>query len=113
MCEVNYKKINNVIVIKLKGELVSQDCQKLKKDLNEYITLDKYFVFDLKDLSMIDSSGLGYIIHTLKTVTPQSGDVRISNLNGQPKVIFEITRVDSIFKQFNTQDEAVQSFKDI
>ena len=113
MCNANYKKINNVIVIKLEGELISQDCKKLKKYLQEYISLDKYFVFDLKDLSMIDSSGLGYIIHTLKTVSPQNGDVRISNLTGQPKVIFEITRVDSIFKQFDTQDDAVQSYSGI
>jgi len=113
MCNANYKKINNVIVIKLQGELISQDCIKLREDLKQYISLDKYFVFDLEDLTMIDSSGLGYIIHTLKVVTPQNGDVRISNLSGQPKVIFEITRVDSIFKQFDNQDEAVQSYSDI
>lgn len=113
MCNVNYKRIQNVIVIKLEGELMSQDCQKLKEDLKQYISIDKYLVFDLEDLSMIDSSGLGYIIHTLKTVSPQNGDVRISNLCGQPKVIFEITRVDSIFKQFDTQKDAVLSYNKI
>ena len=113
MCNANYKKIDNVVVIKLKGELISQDCKKLKDDLKQYISIDKYFVFDLEDLSMIDSSGLGYIIHTLKTVSPQNGDVRISNLCGQPKVIFEITRVNSIFKQYDTQDDAVQSYSSI
>ena len=111
MCSADYKTTGNIVIVTLKGELTVQSIKKIKDDFKKYLYSNRYFIFDLNDLNMIDSSGLGYIINCLKAVTPKGGDIKILNLNTQPKIIFEITRVDSIFKIYTNQSEAIKSFK--
>lgn len=111
MLSVEYKNEENIMIVKLEGELMLENVEKLKSEFNEYITTYKYFLFDFKDVTMIDSSGLGYIVYCLKKLREIDGDVKIENLVNQAKLIFEITRVNSILDIYDNEADAIKSFK--
>ena len=68
-------------------------------------------VFDLRDLTLIDSSGVGAIVSLFKRVRMLGGDVKIACLANQPKEIFRLLRLDRAFDLFDTVDEAKTKFK--
>ena len=74
---------------------------------------NRHLVIDLKDVTFIDSSGLGALVSALKTLkrTSGSGDVRLARL--QPPVIslLEIIRLNRVFTSYPTVEQAIQSFQ--
>lgn len=111
MFEANYENKGNILVVSLKGELMLEDVSNLKREFFEYESTYKYFLFDFTEVTMIDSSGLGYIVFCLKKLREKDGDVKIHNLLDQAKVIFEITRVNSIIDIYENESDAINSFK--
>jgi anti-sigma B factor antagonist len=113
MVHVSYENKENVLLVQLNGELMIEDVEQLKQDFNEYLNSHKYFLFDFKNVSMIDSSGLGYIVYCLKKAREMEGDIKIENLEDQAKLIFEITRVNSILDIYDNETDAINSFKSL
>lgn len=113
MLHVDYENRDNVVVIRLDGELMLENVEQLKIDFNNYKNSYKYFLFDFKNVSMIDSSGLGYIVYCLKKLKDVEGTVKIAHLEDQAKLIFEITRVNSILDIYDSEANALNSFKDL
>ena len=70
-----------------------------------------HLVVDLAKLKLIDSSGVGAIVCLLKRVRVQNGDVKISNLGGQPYEIFKLLRLDRAFDIHDSVDSAVERFQ--
>lgn len=111
MLHVNYENKENILVVQLDGELMIENVEQLKVEFNEHKNSHKYFLFDFKNVSMIDSSGLGYIVYCLKKARELDGDIKIENLVNQAKLIFEITRVNSILDIYDNETDAINSFK--
>lgn len=66
-------------------------------------------VLDLRQVSFLDSSGLGLLIALLKRVAQRGGDLKLAGLQGGVRVVFEITRTSKVFAIFDTVEEAVRS----
>ena len=73
----------------------------------------RQLVVDLKDVTFIDSSGLGALVSALKTLKrgSGSGDVRLARV--QPPVIslLEIIRLNRVFTSYPSVEQAVQSYQ--
>lgn len=113
MLQVNYENRDSVVVVRLEGELMLESVEQLKVEFNEHMSSHKYFLFDFKGVTMIDSSGLGYIVYCLKRVKETRGAIKIAHLVDQAKLIFEITRVNSILDIYDDEINALNSFKDL
>ena len=81
---------------------------RLKKDVEEGW---RYIIVDLKNNTFMDSTFLGSLIITLKTVAKLGGDLRIAGVRGDTKAIFEFTGTSRVFKMFKNREAAVNSFK--
>jgi len=113
MIKVKYENRENIMIVKLEGELMLEDVNKLKSEFNEFRSSHKYFIFDFENVSMIDSSGLGFIVYCLKSLREKDGDIKIHNLKNQAKLIFEITRVNSILDIFESEELAIESINNM
>jgi anti-sigma B factor antagonist len=73
----------------------------------------RHLIVDLKDVTFIDSSGLGALVSALKTLKrgSEAGDVRLARV--QPPVIslLEIIRLNRVFTSFPNVEQAIQSFQ--
>lgn len=110
MFTVNYENKDRVVVVKLSGELLLDEVTQLKNSFNEYKNSYDKFLLDFDDVTMIDSSGLGYVVYCLKELKKVDGQLRIASLKDQAKVVFEVTRVDSILDICDSYEDAMNSF---
>ena len=111
MFSINYENREHITIVRFKGSLTSDNIKLIKNDLISNNKNSKNYIFDFKKLEVIDSAGLSYIINCLKITMKNNTQIKILNLINQPKIVFEITRVDSLFETYNDEREALNSFK--
>ncbi len=70
----------------------------------------KIFI-DLKNVQYIDSSGIGVFINSAKLIRKQAGDIVLANVSEEVRNIFRVINLDEFIKIYNTDVEAINSFR--
>ena len=63
----------------------------------------KALLVDLKDITFVDSSGLGVLVGCLKKARAAGCDMYVCSINDQIRMLFELTSMDRVFKIFDDQ----------
>lgn len=85
-------------VIVANGEIDAYSAPILKeKLLRETIKKDHEVIVDLKNVSYMDSTGLGVFISGLKSAKEHESNLTLMNLQTRVRRLFRITNLDSIF----------------
>ena len=73
---------------------------------------NRKLVVDLREIDFIDSSGLGAFVSALKHIKQSdvSGDIRLANVHPSVAAVLEIIRLNRVFFQAPTVEDAVASF---
>ena len=66
---------------------------------------------DLKSVEYIDSSGIGVFINSAKLIRKQKGDVVLANVSDEVRNIFKVINLDEFIKIYNSEVEAINSFR--
>lgn len=67
-------------------------------------------LINLKDVTTIDSSGVGELVSAFTTATNRGGKLKLVNLPAKVNDILQITQLITVFEVFENEDEAVRSF---
>lgn len=112
MMNFNVSERYNCVVIEFKGNVMGgPDAVKLNEKLHELIEEDKTnIVADLGKVKFMNSSGLGMLIGGLTTMRKAGGDLRIANASNKIESLLVITKLITVFKNFRTLEEAVESY---
>lgn len=110
----NVSERYNCVVIEFKGKVMGgPDAVKLNEKLHELIEKDQAnIVVDLGKVNFMNSSGLGMLIGGLTTMRKAGGDLRLANATDKIESLLVMTKLISVFKNFKSLDEAVESFSD-
>ncbi len=101
-------KQDGVTVVDVEGQLIVGNRQELKqKVLEELEGGDRKFVIDFADTGYIDSSGLGVLVSLSKKIREQGGELRLSSLNEDLRTLFELTKLDTLFRIADSKEEAL------
>src|SRR3977135_2189279 len=104
------RKQGDVVVVDVEGQLIVGNRQELKqKVLDELEKGEKKFLIDFSQTGYIDSSGLGVLVSLSKKIREQGGELRLANLNDDLRTLFELTKLDTLFKIADTRDKALAS----
>jgi len=103
-------KKNVVAVISLYGRLDALNSQHLQNEVKELLPQTSRIVFDCTGLDFMDSSGLGAVVTSLRKTEEAGGGIRLAGLSPKAKMVFEITRAETLFTSYTTVDDAVASF---
>jgi len=71
----------------------------------------KKIIINLKDLDFIDSSGIGILINTAKLIRSKNGEFVMCNSSPDIKNVFKIINLQNFIKVYNTEHEAIDSFR--
>lgn len=69
-------------------------------------------VLNLKNVSFIDSSGLGAILGRYRYLNKNGGKVLLVSLKPQVKKIFKMAGMLKIMESYNNEDEAMKGFNE-
>lgn len=111
MLEINRTDQEAVTILTLRGHLDALNAPSLKRETEELVGQKRtQVVFDMSQLELIDSSGVGAIVSLFKQVRTRHGDVKIASLHGQPREIFKLLRLDRAFDLSDNVGLAVSRF---
>ena len=68
-------------------------------------------IFNLEQVSYVDSAGLGALVSAYTTVTREGGSLKLVNVTKRLQDLLSITKLLTVFETFDSEDEALRSFK--
>lgn len=97
-------------VVQLKGRLDAASILDQKKELVQKIAGDDTsVVINLREVTFIDSTGLGFLVAVNKELQRQGHKLVFCELSDQARLLFELTRLNLVFDLFDTQPAAVDA----
>ena len=100
------------IVIEFKGNVMGGPVAvNLNEKLHELIDSGKInIVVDLAKVKFMNSSGLGMLIGGLTTMRKSGGDLRLANATDKIQSLLVVTKLITVFKNFDSIEKAVESY---
>lgn len=68
-------------------------------------------LIDFKEVTFMDSSGLGALVLSLKTVRSANAKLFLCSINDQIKMLFELTSMDRVFEIVGSREEFAEKIK--
>lgn len=104
----------NAVVVSLKGNVMGgPDGSKLHDTLHRLKEEGKKnVVVDLSRVKFMNSSGLGMLISGLTTMRNAGGDLRLAHVADRIQSLLVITKLITVFKHYDSVDEAVKSYEE-
>ena len=95
--KAEYEMKNDEIIVRLKGELDEYGAGQIKDEIDGIISSRpaRSFVFDLRDVPFVDSTGLGFLLGRYKKLRAKHAELVVKNVNPQVDKVFKTSGVYS------------------
>ena len=101
-----------VVIVHCAGRLVYGDETAAFRDRIKSIQLGtNKIIVNLEAVDYIDSGGLGTLVGVLASTRLQGGEVKLVRPTPRVVDLLRRTRLDKIFKSYDSDDEAVAAFR--
>ncbi len=109
--KITSENLDDVTLLVLSGRLDALSEGGLKDEVNGLVEGGRINIaVNMEDVNFIDSSGLGALISSLRTARDSGGDLRVCSLTEQVSMVFQVMRLNKVFKIFDTKEDALRSF---
>lgn len=93
------RRRDDTLVVDGEPQIIIANRQELKQRVLEELERgERNFLIDFTQTAYIDSSGLGVLVSLMKRIRERGGDLRVANLNHDLKTLFELTKLDVLFR---------------
>ena len=102
----------DVVILELKGKLtIGKGDVMLRKHIDDLLKdNEKKIILNMKEVSYMDSSGVGELVSSYTSVSNRGGKLKLLNLSTKVHDLLQITQLLRIFDIFDDEVEAVDSF---
>ena len=108
--EIVVNEENDVVVIKLVGNLDTNTAPEAEQAINEWLEKEsKKMVINLQESKYVSSAGLRVFLATAKKMTAAGGAVKFCSPNDVVQEIMDISGFSTILDIKKTEDEALKS----
>jgi len=106
----NFRFIKDVMIVNLKGELDHHIADRIKEDIDYAMSKKniKKILFNFKNVTFMDSSGIGMLLGGYKSIKSIGGALGVCNVNERIKKVFDISGLFSIIPCYTDENEAVE-----
>ncbi len=110
--EIQLKNEGNIVVLSISGELDLYNAPELKEAIQKLINDKKVqVIIDMDRVSYVDSSGIGALISSFSSLKKSQGQMRICNVAGSVRKVFELTRLTSFFQIDDALENSLHAIK--
>jgi len=109
---ISTRENGGVIVVDVTGKIaLGETSANLHQELRELINSGKKdILLNLKDVTTIDSSGLGTLVASYTTAEKSGGTMKLVNLTDRATELMTITKLYTVFEIFDDERAALNSF---
>jgi anti-sigma B factor antagonist len=106
------REVDGVAVLALDGRIVlGEETNALREKVKNLLSQGKKkLVLDMKNVTTIDSSGLGALVAAYSSAKSGGAMLRLSNLGSHLNQLLQVTKLLTVFEVSNTEADAVRSF---
>jgi anti-sigma B factor antagonist len=111
--QIAERETGSVTVLDLTGKITMGQGDTLLKDkLHSLLHQNKKNVLlNLGEVQYVDSAGLGALVSAYTTVTREGGNLKLLNVTKKLQDLLSITKLLTVFETFDSEDEAVRSYR--
>ena len=92
-------KRDDTVIVGVEPQLIVGNREELKQQvLDQMAQGERKFLIDFSQTGYIDSSGLGALVSLSRKLREQGGEIRVANLNDDLRSLFELTKLDTLFR---------------
>ena len=104
-------RIDGVIVVYLGGDIFfGEESASLLILVKDLLNESHQIVFDLGNVTHIDSGSVGTLVAVYASARKVGGDIKFANLGNHTKEVLQITKLVTVFEVFNKAEDAIASF---
>ncbi len=102
----------DILIVKPQGELMGgPEADRFKDIIDEALRRSVAgIVVDMTGVNWMNSSGLGMLVAALAKVRGAGGDLKLAALSERVRRPLQLTRLDSVFEQYDSVEEALKTF---
>jgi anti-sigma B factor antagonist len=111
--DIKERVVEGVSVLDLSGKIILGEGDVQVRDRIKDLLADgqKRILLNLAEISYIDSAGLGGLISAYTTTKREGGQLKLVNLTKRIQDLLAITKLITVFETFESESEALGSFK--
>ena len=111
--EIAERSSGKITVLDLSGRITLGEGDVLLKDkLHSLVNQGRRDVLlNLGNVNYVDSAGLGAIVSAYTTMTRAGGSLKLANVTKKLQDLLSITKLLTVFETFDSEDEALRSYK--
>ena len=109
---ITNREVDGVSVLTLDGRIVlGEETVALREKVKGLLSDGKKkLVLDLKNVTLIDSSGLGALVSAHSSAQSGGATLRLCNLGSKTNQLLQVTRLVTVFEVSDSEAEAVRGF---
>ena len=109
---ISTRYVSDVTVLDLEGKLVigSGDQELRGQILDTLEAGHKKLLLNLKNVSVVDSAGLGELIRCKATCTNKDAEVKLVHVHEKLYKLLTMTQLVGVFDMYDDEEEALNSF---
>jgi anti-sigma B factor antagonist len=109
--ETTIEEIGSAVVVVLSGPVFdASDVKAFTEEVSSLIETNRRMIFDLGQLDLLDSAGLGEMLSCLRHFNACGGDLKLCSMSHQVRLLFELARMHRIFDIYDSRQEAAAAF---
>jgi anti-sigma B factor antagonist len=102
----------DVVILYCAGRLVFGDeSAAFRERIRNILLGTQHIVVNLSRIEYVDSGGLGTLVATLASTRQKHGEIKLVRPNQRVTELLHRTRLDTVFKSYESDDEAVTAFR--
>ena len=109
---IKTRRTGSVAIVDLSGKItMGENTGILRDELRSLASQgSKNILLNMKDVSYVDSAGLGELVGAYTTAANQGGSVKLLHPQGKMKDLLQITKLHTVFPTFEDEQQGVGSF---
>jgi steroid delta-isomerase-like uncharacterized protein len=109
--KANTTSIDGVMVVYLSGAILfGEESASLRTLVKDLLNKSCHIVLDLREVTHIDSEGLGTLVASYVSARKVGGNIKLANLGNHPSEVLKITKLVTVFEVFDKTEDAIASF---
>jgi anti-sigma B factor antagonist len=106
------RRLGDVTILQLIGRLELETGDIILRDtINRLAEAGQVkLVLDMKDVTRLDSAGIGMLVSKYLTVRRAGGTIKILHPSARTDHLMDITKLHTVFEVFTDEESAVRSF---
>jgi anti-sigma B factor antagonist len=110
LMQINSRIVKDIMILDIFGEFELYESSKIKEIFEQKIKEKfKKFVINLENVTYVDSSGIKTLIACEDIIMKLGGELKLVNVQGSIRRIFELTKLTNFFPISNSESEAINS----